>query len=171
MFKFLSISILLSFSFGTPTFAGPLSHLPKAIDGATACNWENTNGGALGLVLPSSNRGDIPGPNGNEISQMFRIFALVPDKGNIETTHFVGWLAESRGGEVDFAPVGVNATIRVDLSQVSADRLPINQWLERILANTRIVRILHVSGGDQRIRKLAKSRYSLTAIAPCYMTK
>ena len=139
------------------TSAAVLS-LPLPKDGML-CHWGVFLGGPIGMVLPTSGAPDTPGPNGNEIDQVYRIFGLSRNTSRGEKTFFIGWLLRSRAHEYNFVPKGVNGALFVKFGR--SFHGSVNAWLD-----TMKKREPRAFAGD--LAAIAARHLTNVAFAPCF---
>lgn len=118
----------------------------------------------IGLVLPSVVEPDRPGPNGNEVTNVARVF-FSSRVDQLPASRFAGWLTTSFDGRYAFTPAGVasqlgaspmSLTVRPD----DEHRLPLGTWL-RTLATAHSV-------FDPSLKPLLSGERVSTTLEPCF---
>ena len=100
----------------------------------STCSFGDARSGAIGMPNGAT---DIPGINGNEVNQIYRIF-YVGRRGSREETGFAGWLYASFDGKLRFALAGpatyADASPLRSLSVHIANwnKMPLGDWAKGI---------------------------------------
>ena len=148
-----------------PATADRLS--PPIARAGSSCTFGPYRFSAIGVVLPYRiGEADIPGPHGNEVKQIYRVFVSYR-AGNVLHTDFAGWLTVSFRNRYTFTPSGLVtsfkslALVTLTVNPGDPERLPVGQWISRI------VYIAHVVP-DARMRGIEYGTESTTALSPCF---
>lgn len=144
-------------------YAGESSLFPVAHAGSP-CKFGTEESPGIGYPLGTR---DIEGPKGNEVNQLYRIFA-VPSIPASRDVVFAGWLLASFDGSFAFRPAGqatINEslplyTLMVDVGNDSS-RLPVGLWLKKLLMRTH-------EAPPQAMKGLVASTNVITALSPCF---
>lgn len=137
--------------------------LPTARAGS-ACSFGSLQFGAIGM--PNIAATDIPGPQGNEIRQVYRVFYVAEDRGN-RSVGFAGWLASSFDGRYGFATPGTPSSqdsLHLFILQVeptNPELLPLASWVRALVAKTR-------QSPSPTTDALLRARIVGTALSPCF---
>lgn len=135
----------------------------------TACHFGSYLSAPIGFPISVKSGTDIPGPHGNEVKQIYRIFYARESKGKT-SANFAGWLYATLDGKYAFAIGGLATTertaplwlVEVTPSQVSsADHLPLSTWVRTLLAETHVV-------PDATMQDIMSTTSTSTAAARCF---
>ncbi len=133
------------------------------------CTFGPYHYGAIGNVSPGAHLPDRPGPHGNEIRQIYRVF-ISYRLGTAYFTGLAGFITKSFQGKYAFSPAG-RPTVTFDLALWSVvisppkdpAHLPIARWMHRIVSNT----TFHPKP-DQRQLDIMRGTELETAVSPCF---
>ncbi len=132
----------------------------RAHQGST-CSYGAYSSVPVGLVIPSTAEPDRPGPTGNEVRDIARVFYTTGKGGS----GFAGWLSTAFDGRRAFSPAGLASqlgAIPMSMTVQVADEshLPLGTWL-RVLAN-------HHSVFDPALDPLKAAEPASTYVEPCF---
>lgn len=136
-------------------------HQPSPHAG-NSCTFGTLRSGAIGMPNGAT---DVPGPTGNEVNQIYRVFYSSVDSAGIETSGFAGWLYASFDGKLRFSlgalptPAASYPLESLAVQVGNPNDLPLKAWTTRIVGNRHL---------NSLARKLLGSRITSTALAPCF---
>jgi hypothetical protein len=166
--RIVSLSMFLSLStcvFGFIRSVDASIIAPPAAAQGSRCTFGTYKSGSVGLSL----RGiDKPGPHGNEINAIYRVFYVVINEKGPPVSGFAGFLYSSFDGSFDFAPMlndplsakYTASVLRVDPPS-SLNQIPLVAWI------TALAKVDNLEPQLQLLRSAAPGSVS-TAISPCF---
>ena len=140
--------------------------IPRA---GLSCTFGPYRFGAIGLVVDGER--DRPGPHGNEVKQIYRVF-FVSGRRSTETVGFAGWLASTFDNKFWFASSPSMVRNRSAQAQLLLNTmllvrpgdqgsLPLAIWFRSLVAKT------HYSP-TTRMQRIIDGRHISTAISACF---
>ncbi len=145
--------------------ASTISERPfaPAHQGST-CSYGSYSSIAVGLLIPSAAEPDRPGPNGNEVRDIARVF-FTTAKHNWE---FAGWLTTAFDGRRAFTPAGLasqlgNIPMSISVRVADKSHLPLGAWM-RVLTS-------HHGVFDPALKPLLMGEPAATRVEPCFTAR
>jgi hypothetical protein len=126
----------------------------------STCSYGAYSSVPVGAVIPSVAEPDRPGPNGNEVRDIARVFFMTAK----HQWEFAGWLTTAFDGRQAFTPAG-RTSLLANLLSISvrvADKshLPLGAWMH-VLAS-------HRGAFDPALKPLTVGEPTATNVEPCF---
>lgn len=127
----------------------------------SVCSYWVYSSTSVGLVIPSAAEPDKPGPAGNEVRDIARVFFTTADK----QTEFAGWLTTAFDGRRAFTPAGVVSQLgafpmSMTVQFTDESHLPLGAWLRELAS--------YHSVFDPALQQLTVGEPASTHIERCF---